>query len=156
MAPVAATPTSPPAAAATPAAPPDGPLPQASLATLVAASRRDADGTQSLTLRLHPDELGPVEVMVQMHRGVVSVSLDSTSPAAREALTGNLGQLRHALTEAGVNLGSLDVGTGRGNAQQQGAPKTAGGAPADDEDPTEPAPNDGAPTTAGTGVDLHL
>jgi len=105
---------------------------------------------------MHPEDLGPVEVTLQVHRGVVSVELTSASAAARDALSSNLGELRSALSNAGLQLGNLDVGNGRGNGH---GPATAGAPrdqalPADDPDPAAltPAPS----PTPGTGVDLQL
>jgi flagellar hook-length control protein FliK len=152
--PISPTPTN------TPPANAEGPIPQAALASLVAAARRDTDGAQTLTLRMHPDELGPVEVTLQVHHGVVSVALSSASAAARDALSSNLGDLRSALTNAGLQLGTLDVGSGRsGQGQQPGAaaPRTAGRTDASDDAATLSPPLATVTRTAtASGVDLHL
>jgi flagellar hook-length control protein FliK len=109
---------------------------------------------------MHPDELGPVEVTLQVHHGVVSVALSSASAAARDALSSNLGDLRSALTNAGLQLGTLDVGNGRsGPGQHPGAasPRTATRSEAADDAATVSPPLARVTRTAtASGVDLHL
>jgi flagellar hook-length control protein FliK len=144
------------AAAARPAVAPAPvpPLPAESVTTLIAAARRADDGTQTLTLRTHPEELGPVEVTLQVHQGVVSVAMSSASPAARDALAAHLGDLRAALTDAGLQLGSFDVGTGRPGT---GAPQYARPSSAAADETTTPVPlPTPVPARATGGVDLHL
>jgi flagellar hook-length control protein FliK len=144
------------AAAAAPAAP-QAPTPFTpdAFATLVAAAR-GGDGTQTLTLRTHPEDLGPVEVTVQVHQGVVSVALSSSSPSARDAMSDHLADLRSSLAEAGLQLGSVGVGSGRAGTGAPPAPPPGAGATADDAAATAPVPPTRPEAPAHGGVDLHM
>jgi flagellar hook-length control protein FliK len=66
------------------------------------------EGTQSITLKLHPADLGEVRVTVTVKNGLVDVTL-SAGPEAQEALRTGSGELRSLLDLTGVATGQLIV-----------------------------------------------
>lgn len=94
-APSAAATVSAPAAAAAPAAPAP-PLTQ-QLAAPVASLVRGGDGQHTLTLRVSPDDLGPVTVKARISGGSISVELASGTAAGRDAIRALLVDLRRDL-----------------------------------------------------------
>ncbi|CAN7448872.1 NlpC/P60 family protein [Microbacterium sp. LjRoot45] len=94
-APAAAATVSAPAAVAAPAAPAP-PLTQ-QLAAPVASLVRGGDGQHTLTLRVSPDDLGPVTVKARISGGSISVELASGTAAGRDALRSLLVDLRRDL-----------------------------------------------------------
>ncbi len=63
----------------------------------------------SVTLRLHPPELGFVRIEMQVSNGTVSATLQSEQPQVRELLHQQLAQLRHGLESHGLNVERLQV-----------------------------------------------
>ncbi|MGH3497796.1 MAG: flagellar hook-length control protein FliK [Nocardioidaceae bacterium] len=66
-------------------------------------------GDQQLTLRLHPADLGQVDVSVRVRHGIVDVILASTHDGTRAALDAGSSDLRRLLTDAGLGAGQVDV-----------------------------------------------
>jgi flagellar hook-length control protein FliK len=118
-----------PAAAAVVAAPanePPTPAHQQVFAALVPL-RGGKSGEHQLTVQLHPAELGPVSIVARFENGELSVTLASSSDAARDALHGAMPQLRNDLQQAGfagVAI-ALDAGGDPGRAGRQPAPTPA-------------------------------
>lgn len=77
------------------------------------------DGSQQIRVRLHPEELGEVLVEVTAHRGELRIQLVAETPAARDRLGAELGQLGSKLAESGLRPTSLDVGSGNGSERGQ-------------------------------------
>jgi flagellar hook-length control protein FliK len=81
---------------------------------------------KQFTLRLTPDNLGPLSIRLTLRQGALGVDLTTASPEARKALEAALPQLRASLNDAGLRLERLDVGlrdrdeTAGRNASQQG------------------------------------
>ena len=81
---------------------------------------------KQFTLRLQPDNLGPLSIRLTLRQGALGVDLTTASPEARKALEAALPQLRASLNDAGLRLERLDVGlrdrdeTAGRNASQQG------------------------------------
>ena len=81
---------------------------------------------KQFTLRLTPDNLGPLSIRLTLRQGALGVDLTTASPEARKALEAALPQLRASLHDAGLRLERLDVGmrdreeTAGRNANQQG------------------------------------
>lgn len=67
------------------------------------------EGTHEVTIELSPAELGRVRLRVTLDDGVVHVRLHADDPASRRLLARSMGELRSALTGAGVRTGDLDV-----------------------------------------------
>jgi flagellar hook-length control protein FliK len=99
------------------------------------------EGSYSIQLQLAPNDLGQVQVTVDMSDGQVSIHLHADDPAAGVALRDSLPQLREQLEQQGLRTGSLDVGSG--DAQRRPPPQNTPGlggvsAPGPAEDPILP------------------
>lgn len=96
-------------------------------------------------IRLGPDDMGPVDVRLQLNGDKVHASFSSPHVDVRQALESSLPRLRELLGEQGFQLAHADVGQqapgGDGNAS--GRPG-GGGLPGDG----EPTPGDGSMSPA--------
>ncbi len=101
-----------PAAASAPAAPVTAPPPPVvdQLVGHVTPFIDGPDGSHEITIELAPAELGRVRLRVTLDDGMVHVRLHADDPASRRLLARSMSELRHALTDAGVHAGDLDVG----------------------------------------------
>ena len=88
-------------------------------------------------IKLHPEELGSMDVRVHLDAGKVNVAILAQHPAAVHAVQQTLAQLDSMLAHHGLSLGQADVGQrqggetaeGRGDGSQgQGADTGAAGA----------------------------
>src|SRR5262249_35362669 len=71
-----------------------------------------AGQTQSLQLRLKPQELGQIEIQLTRDaQGRVSAHLTADRESTHVALSQSLGQLRETLTQAGITVDRLQVRT---------------------------------------------
>ena len=61
----------------------------------------------TVTLRLHPPDMGFVRIELEINQGAVRAEIASQNPAVRAMLTGQLGQLRAALESHGLNVDRL-------------------------------------------------
>jgi hypothetical protein len=99
--------------AVTPTAPTTAGAPQppvaAQLAPQLAVLRHAPDGTQTMTLVVTPDSLGPVAVQVTITDGTLDMTLHGASEHGRLALTDALPELRRDLETAGLSLSRLQV-----------------------------------------------
>jgi flagellar hook-length control protein FliK len=100
-----------------PAAPPTATVTQ-QVAIHVAQSLNE--GTRTVTVELHPAELGRVEIHLSFHSDGMNVRMTVDRPETFEALSHDRGGLQQQLTQAGVDLGGggLDLRLG----QQQSDP----------------------------------
>jgi flagellar hook-length control protein FliK len=118
-----------------------------------------AEGTHELTLELRPAELGAVRLEVTLDDGVLSVRVHADDPASRRLLAQSLGDLRHALADAGISAGSLDVGDPHAGAEARGrdgdrsSPGRGGDRPPAADDAPRPARGRASSTSA---VDVLL
>ncbi len=69
------------------------------------------DGSYTLSLQLHPAELGPVTIRVDVSQGVLSVHLLADHLQGHEALNQSLHALRAQLEASGVQTGDIQLGT---------------------------------------------
>ena len=60
-------------------------------------------------LHVHPADMGPIDVTLQVHRGEVSVSMVAADPHTRAALEQSLPQLRDLLANQGLALTNASV-----------------------------------------------
>jgi len=67
------------------------------------------DGGGQVRLRLHPPELGSLQLTLRMEGSVMSASLDVENTVARDALLKNLPVLRERLAEQGMQIDRFDV-----------------------------------------------
>jgi len=109
------------------------------------------DGIQGATLRLHPPELGTVEVRISIADRDASVLFTTASDGARDAIEAALPRLRQMLGDNGLNLTEVDVSRhaasgsqddGRAARDQPANPpeRAAEGDVEDEEAPREPEP----------------
>jgi hypothetical protein len=89
------------------------------------------DGKQILKMRLHPAELGTVEIRLEKNdAGVLEAHFRTDNDAAKHFLTQGLDQLRISLQNAGWNIGKVEVTSSAfsspngddGSAQKDAAP----------------------------------
>jgi hypothetical protein len=129
------------------------------LVTPLLRLRSSGDGSHSLTVALHPAELGPVNLHVRLVGDVMTIQLASTSESARDALRDALPQLHQELQAAGLPGAGLSLELGGqppGGSQHFGPPER----PAADVDrpPPEPraAKQESRARGAGSGLDRWL
>ena len=60
-------------------------------------------------IRLNPQNMGPIEVRIQMQNEQATVSFTAQHGATREAIDAALPRLREMLSEQNVNVGNIDV-----------------------------------------------
>ncbi|MFJ7500444.1 flagellar hook-length control protein FliK [Serratia grimesii] len=68
------------------------------------------NGQQSAELRLHPQELGALQITLKLDDNQAHLHIASAHGQVRSAVEAALPQLRHALAESGINLGQSSVG----------------------------------------------
>ncbi|WP_201313869.1 flagellar hook-length control protein FliK [Dyella sp. EPa41] len=84
-------------------------------------------------IRLHPEDLGPLDVKVSVKQDHVDVSFIAQHPQAVHAVQQTLGQLDTLLAHHGLSLGHAEVGQGgRGQESGQGASSSGTNGAADD------------------------
>ena len=93
--------------------------------------------SQVVTLHVHPPELGPLQVHLQITDGQASALFVSPHPAVRQALEGALPQLRDIFAGAGMSLGQTQVSADGGGSRRErphhGGRSSAGVAAIDEE-----------------------
>jgi flagellar hook-length control protein FliK len=70
-----------------------------------------SNGRQAAELRLDPPQLGPVEVRLALTGDQAALTLLSPHASVRDALQASLPRLQEMLVSAGIDLGSVHVGT---------------------------------------------
>nr|WP_284291615.1 flagellar hook-length control protein FliK [Angustibacter aerolatus] len=87
-----------------------------------AAHAATRDGVHQISVRLHPADLGVVQVVATLGEQGVQIHLHAATESTREALRHALGDLHHDLAQAGSGGVSVDVSD---HAPQQQAADTA-------------------------------
>ncbi|WP_020166554.1 MULTISPECIES: flagellar hook-length control protein FliK [Methylotenera] len=64
---------------------------------------------QSATLTLNPPDLGPLQVVIQVHNQQADTTFISQNPEVRQALQDGLDNLRDMMTNSGIQLGQANV-----------------------------------------------
>lgn len=67
------------------------------------------DGEGKFQIRLEPPNLGTMRIAIENRGGVLSAMITTDNDAARQTLQQNIGSLKSALAEQGVDVGSFDV-----------------------------------------------
>ena len=76
------------------------------------------NGQQNAELRLHPEDLGAIQISLKLDNDQAQINLVSSHSHVRAALEAAIPQLRSALAESGINLGESQVSSD-GSAQGQ-------------------------------------
>jgi hypothetical protein len=85
---------------------------------------RDAgEGVHVLTLRVHPEDLGPIRITAHLGADGSRIELAGLTPASREALRASLGDLRRELADTGIQA-RLDLGADTADASGAGSGQT--------------------------------
>ena len=81
-----------------------------------------ADGSLQLTVKLNPEHLGGVQVVLQQTDEGIVATLTAQSTATKDLIQSQLTHLKHSLAASGLNFHKIDVfvadSTPSGNAQQ--------------------------------------
>ncbi|MGO0792824.1 flagellar hook-length control protein FliK [Herbaspirillum seropedicae] len=77
-------------------------------------------GIQSASLTLNPPDLGPMQVVLNVHNQQADATFITAQPEVKQALEAAMPKLREMMDQAGIQLGQATVNTGMPN-QQQGA-----------------------------------
>lgn len=83
------------------------------------ASPEAGTGTNRITLKLNPRELGDMQIQIRMEDAKVSVEITAQNPVVREALVQNLDQLKETLSRRDIAMERFDVMTGNGQTSNQ-------------------------------------
>ena len=157
--PVPSTPLTPPAPHAAQATVPNT-VPNQIVQVLMPL-RTAKDGNYTVSLQLHPAELGPVTVRVAVHDGILSVQLTADQQSGHDALHSSLTDLRTQLQASGLRVGDVDLGNRGavsqqqlGNPSNQGAFGQAGQGGQGSQHGAHPQPQY-TPTGYGDGNDRH-
>jgi flagellar hook-length control protein FliK len=86
------------------------------LVSVLAPLRSSATGTQTLTIALHPADLGSVQATLVLANGTLTVRLVASTPAGAAALHASLPDLQHGLEDGGQRSSVLLGDPGSGNA----------------------------------------
>lgn len=78
-------------------------------------------GIQSASLTLNPPDLGPMQVVLNVHNSQADATFITAQPEVKQALEAAMPKLREMMDQAGIQLGQATVNTGTPN-QQQGTP----------------------------------
>lgn len=73
---------------------------------------------QSATLTLNPPDMGPMQVVLNVHNDQASVTFSAAQPEVRQALENAMPKLREMLGQSGIALGNATVDAGSPNQQQ--------------------------------------
>lgn len=76
-------------------------------------------GTQHMELHLHPRELGPLQISLQLNQNTAQAQFLAAHAQVRDAVQQALPQLREALAGQGIALGQALVGQQQQQSQQQ-------------------------------------
>lgn len=85
------------------------------------------NGQQSAELRLHPQELGALQITLKLDDQQAQLHIASAHGQVRAAVEAAMPQLRHALAESGINLGQSSVGGESTPQWQQGQQQASNG-----------------------------
>jgi len=121
--------------------------------------RASGDGSHSLTIALHPAELGPVNLHVKLAGDTMTIQLASTSESARDALRDALPQLHQELQAAGLPSAGLSLelgGHAAGGSAGFGTPEQQPHAPAQPAGEIPAGKPESRPRRAESGLDRWL
>lgn len=68
-------------------------------------------GVKSALIKLHPEELGPLEISIKVIKDAATVSIATHSSQVRDIVDQSLPRLREMMSEQGLSLADVSVGT---------------------------------------------
>ena len=74
-------------------------------------------GIKNATIKIHPEELGPIEISIKMINDSASVSIISHSQQVREMIDQSVSRLHTMMAEQGLNLSEFNVNSDEGTRQ---------------------------------------
>lgn len=77
------------------------------------------EAVKQASIRLHPQDLGQLDVKISMNQGKVDVVFNAQHPAAVTAVQQTLPQLNHLLAQHGLSLGHAEVGQQQNHSARQ-------------------------------------
>jgi flagellar hook-length control protein FliK len=123
----------------------------------VGTLRQRGDGAYHVSVHLHPADLGPVDLDVQLHHDSIELHMHAEHEHARELLTDHIGDIRRELEQLGLQATTVDVGDGNRRRQPPAFATTpAFTAPAVDEVAAAIPSGPAGQTTMPSGVDAPL
>ncbi len=75
-------------------------------------------GTQNLTLKLKPQELGHVDLKISVEKGILMAEFQVESQIVKETLESNMADLKQALQQKGYGVEGLEVSVSQQNNKQ--------------------------------------
>ncbi|KAA8996750.1 flagellar hook-length control protein FliK [Affinibrenneria salicis] len=85
------------------------------------------NGQQTAELRLHPQELGSLQISLKLDDNQAQLHLVSANSQVRAAMEAALPHLRTSMAESGINLGQASVGSDASSGWQQQAQQQSEG-----------------------------
>lgn len=79
------------------------------------------DGGGQVRLRLHPPELGTLQLTLRMEGGQMQARMEVENSLAKDALLNNVQTLKDRLSEQGMQIESFEVSVGADSANSNGA-----------------------------------
>ncbi|MFB4162669.1 flagellar hook-length control protein FliK [Alteribacillus sp. JSM 102045] len=67
------------------------------------------NGTQELSLKLHPEHLGRVDIKLVQQNGQINAQLLTTTKTARDIVESQIQQLRHTLTQQNIQVDKIEI-----------------------------------------------
>ena len=138
----------------------DVPTPPQQIAEALRDVRRMTDGSHRLSLQLHPEELGVVQLEVAVRDGQLHLRAATELDSTRRLLNASLPELRAQLADAGVSAGSLEVGAetaGEGRSTRDNGASSTTRSGFDESVPNNPSGvADAATPTAPGRLDVRL
>jgi flagellar hook-length control protein FliK len=98
---------------------------------------RGRDGEHNITISLAPENLGRVEVQINIQSTNINMQMNADNPNARQMLRDSMNELRTELNQSGLNAGSLDVGSQDAGQQSQQSAQSSRGRSWDSQDDIE-------------------
>ncbi|WP_158737695.1 flagellar hook-length control protein FliK [Alteribacillus sp. YIM 98480] len=68
------------------------------------------NGTQELSLKLHPEHLGRVDIKLVQQNGQINAQLLTTTKTAREMIESHIQQLRHTFAQQNIQVDRIEIG----------------------------------------------
>nr|WP_246596069.1 flagellar hook-length control protein FliK [Bacillus alkalicola] len=68
-----------------------------------------SNGIQQISLKLHPQSLGRLDINIQQVNGILVAKMMTTTAAARELIEGQLNQLRQAFQGQNIQVDRIEI-----------------------------------------------